>query len=73
MSKGIVPGVYEQKDATSIVRKMQEEAITTFEAMVSQFDKYSLHFLHYRFMQANYLPTRLIGIVINYVLTLMKP
>lgn len=42
-SKGITPGVYERKDATAVVRKMQEESIGYFEDMVSHFDKYDLH------------------------------
>jgi len=39
----IVPGVYEQKDATGIVRRIQENAVKSLEKKIIQFDRIELH------------------------------
>ncbi len=39
----VVPGVYEQKDATGIVRRIQENAVKSFEKKIIQFDRIELH------------------------------
>lgn len=39
----VLPGVYEQKDATGIVRKIQENAAKGLEQKIVQFDRFELH------------------------------
>ncbi|MFA6627751.1 MAG: hypothetical protein WCT17_04405 [Bacilli bacterium] len=40
---GINPGTYSTKNATKVVRKIQERVIPQFELELSKFDKYELH------------------------------
>lgn len=42
-SADVVPGVYEQKDATGIVRRIQENAVKSLEKKIIQFDRIELH------------------------------
>ena len=39
----VVPGIYEQKDATVIVRRIQENAVKSLEKKIIQFDRIELH------------------------------
>lgn len=39
----VVPGIYEQKDATGIVRRIQENAVKSLEMKIIQFDRIELH------------------------------
>lgn len=39
----VVPGVFEQKDATGIVRRIQENAVKNLEKKLIQFDRIDLH------------------------------
>ena len=40
---GIKPGRYSKRDATNIVRKMQEELVSYFESLICKFDREGLH------------------------------
>ncbi len=39
----VVPGVFEQKDATGIVRRIQENAVKNLEKKIIQYDRIELH------------------------------
>ena len=39
----VLPGVYEQKDATGIVRRIQENAVKSLEEKIIQFERIELH------------------------------
>lgn len=43
MSANISPGKYTGKEATNVIRTMQESAVTLFESYISNFDKLHLH------------------------------
>lgn len=41
---GVKPGRYSKRDATNIVRKMQEELVSYFESLICKVDRNCLHF-----------------------------
>lgn len=43
LNSGIKPGIYSQKEATNLVRKMQEKAVSTLECKVALYDTLVLH------------------------------
>ena len=43
LDNGVVPGRYARKEATSVVRKMQESLVKHFEKSISDFDRLTLH------------------------------
>lgn len=42
---GVVPGVYERKDATNIVRRIQENAVICLEKKIHQLNRIELHYM----------------------------
>lgn len=44
LKAGIVPGIYEQKEATSIVRKIQEHIVGHLEQLIIPLEREKLHF-----------------------------
>ena len=65
----IIPGKYSKKDATRIVRKMQDSLVTTFESEIKEFDRFILHseLLHFYSTEliSNYLNSGAYGLIKN--------
>jgi hypothetical protein len=72
----IIPGKYSKKDATRIVRKMQDSLVSTFESEMMEFDRLALHseLLHCYSTEliSNYLNSGAYGLIKNIGIDLQK-
>ena len=60
LASGVVPGEYNGKKATQVIRKMQTAIVGVFENQISQYNREKLHK-----KTLNYYATQLHGIIIN--------